>query len=85
MRQDQRKKINVEQVVKYLTHAFSKAQQQAILVVGNKNTKGTKLHMFQVDFSYMVDDIERGPAYIVPKKISEANELIEKLSTLTAE
>lgn len=74
-----RKKINVEQVVKYLTHAFSKAQQRAS-TVGIKNARGTQLYQDQVEFCYLIDDIERGPTYIVPKKISEANELIEKLS-----
>lgn len=85
MKPEPRKKINVEQVVKYLSHAFSKAQQKAFPQIGNKNARGTALHRFQVDFCYLIDHIERGPAYIAPKKISEANELIEALSTYTAE
>lgn len=85
MKPEPRKKINVEQVVKYLCHAFSKAQQKAISVIGNKNACGTPLYQFQVNFCYLIDHIERGPAYIAPKKISEANELIDKLSNVTAE
>ena len=84
MKPEPRKKINVEQVVKYLCHAFSKAQQRALPKIG-KNARGTALHRFQVDFCYLIDHIERGPAYIAPKKISEANELIEELSTYAAE
>ena len=80
MKPEPKKKINVGQVVKYLNHAFSKAQQQAQPAVGNKNVRGTPLHDYQVEFAYLIDDIERGPTYIAPKKISEANELIERLS-----
>ncbi len=79
MTPEPKKKINVEKVVKYLNHTFSKAQQQAINT-GSKNGKGTKLYDFQVEFCYLIDHIERGPAYLVSKKISEANDLIEKLN-----
>lgn len=82
MKPEPKKKINVEKVVKYLSHTFSKAQQQAIVAVGNKNSKGTALYEFQVEFAYLIDHIQRGPAYIAPKKISEANELIERLGLL---
>ena len=83
MKPEPKKKINVEKVVKYLNHTFSKAQQQAMVAVGNKNVKGTSLYDFQVEFCYLIDHIERGPAYIAPKKISEANELIERLGLVT--
>ena len=82
MKPEPKKKINVEKVVKYLNHTFSKALQQAIVAVGNKNGKGTSLYEFQVEFAYLIDHIQRGPAYIAPKKISEANELIERLGLL---
>lgn len=73
----QQKKINVDQVVNYLNHAFSKAVQKSGL--DSKNTKGTKLYDYQVDFCHLINDIERGPQYIVPKKITDANELIARL------
>lgn len=82
--QRQQKKINVDQVVSYLNHAFGKAQQNAIRATGPKNQRGTKLHQYQVDFCYLINDIQRGPRYIVPKTITRANELIEKLDNETA-
>lgn len=78
-RQNHQKKINTSQVVSYLNHAFGKAAQKANL--GAKNGKGTKLYEYQVEFSYLVDGISRGPTYIVPKLIAEANELVEKLAS----
>lgn len=73
------KKINVDQVVTYLSHAFSRAQQKAIQAIGNRNFKGSKLYEFQVEFCYMIDEIQRGPVYILPKVIQDANQLIVAL------
>lgn len=83
--QQPQKKINVEQVVGYLNHAFSKASQKANRVIGSKNSKGTKMYRYQVEFCYLVDNIQRGPRYITPKLITEANELIAKLENETAD
>ena len=77
----QQKKINVEQVVNYLNHAFAKAAQKAIPNIGTKNHKGTLLYNYQTEFCHLVNEIERGPRYIVPKLITQANELIELLAT----
>ncbi len=77
---ERQKQINIGQVVNYLNHAFNNAMQKAIPKVGAKNGVGSKLHEYQVDFCYLVDQIERGPRYIAPKKISEANELIARLA-----
>ncbi len=80
-------KINIDHVVRYLSHAFAKAQSKAQSKIGNKAlrtvVKGkvttTTLYDYQIRFSYLIDDIQRGPTYIAPKKIQEANELIAKL------
>lgn len=34
-------------------------------------------HNWQVDMAYMINDIQRGPSYIVPKVIADCNKLIE--------
>lgn len=70
------KKINTEQVVSYLSHAFVKASQKVQHTIGNRNHKGTNLYRYQVEFCYLVDEIQRGPAYILPKVIQDANQLI---------
>lgn len=83
-REHKKKAINVDQTVRYLNHAFGKAQSKAISQTGNKNVKGTPLYKFQVEFCYLINEIQRGPSYIAPKKISEANDLIEALESYTA-
>lgn len=79
----EQKKINVEQVVSYLNHAFSRAQQKVLPVIGNRNVQGTKLYDYQVDFCYLIDEIQRGPVYILPKVIQDANQLIVNLERET--
>jgi hypothetical protein len=79
---DQKKKIDIDQVLHYLTRAFANAQSEAVKVLGHSNKKGTELYDFQVDFMYLIHEIKRGPRYIAPMKISEANELIDRLSSV---
>jgi hypothetical protein len=62
----------IEQSIKQLTSSFYKATRGS----GERAIQGTNLHKLQVDFAYMLDNIKRGPAYIVPKLISLANEFI---------
>jgi len=76
-------KINIKQVVSYLNHAFSRAQNVAMQRFGRSNVKGTTIHKYQVEFCYLIDDIQRSPQYIVPKRISAANELIAALELET--
>ena len=86
MPQDQQK-INVDNVVRYLNRAFAEAMHNASAKIGSKalrtvskgKTNTTSLYDYQVNFCYLIDDIQRGPRYIAPKKIQEANELIAKL------
>jgi len=82
------RKINLPQVVNYLNHAFAKAMSKAIPALGNKATRTvfddgqvetTALYEYQVDFCYLVDEIQRGPTYIIPKVIQDANDLIARL------
>jgi hypothetical protein len=78
------KKINTEQVISYLSHAFMKASQKVQHLIGNRNHKGTKLYRYQVEFCYLMDEIQRGPAYILPKIIQDANQLIISLERETS-
>ena len=75
-RRDEDKKIDVNQVVSYLNHAFT----NAIRGRGSNNTKGTKLYEYQTEFCYLINEIQRGPSYIVPKIIQDANELIDTIT-----
>ncbi len=76
----EKKQINIPQVVNYLNHAFSNACQKASGAIGTSNVKGTKLHEYQVDFAYLINEIQTGPTTFLPKKISDANELINRIS-----
>jgi hypothetical protein len=78
---DNNERINIDQVVSYLSHAFSNAVQdfpQKSVTKDGKYSKGTDLYKLQVDFCYLIDQIQRGPSYITPKAITECNELIDK-------
>lgn len=76
------KRINIAQTLGYLSHAFAEACKNAAPAIGTKNTRGSKLYKYQVDFCYFVNEIERGPDYIVPKMISNVNNLIDELNRL---
>lgn len=83
------REINIEDVIKYLSRAFSKAAAKAADFIGSKaiRTKNkesgewetTVMYDYQVDFCYLIDNIRHGPRYISTKSIQVANELIAKL------
>ncbi len=68
------KSINVKQVVSYLNHSFVKMAEEVF--ASRAAVKGTPLYTFQVKHCYFVDEIERGPTYMLPKVISYANDNI---------
>lgn len=74
------RKINTEQVVSYLSHSFARAMKSLPPSVGRSNVKGSVLYSYQVDFCYLIDEIQHGPEYILPKVIQDANQLIDALS-----
>ena len=43
------------------------------------NSKGTDLYKIQVEYSYLVDESQRGPEYIARKHLQDAELMIEKL------
>lgn len=65
------KSINVPQVVSYLNHTFGKTAEEVFGRVAAP--KGTPLYDFQVEHCYLIDEIQRGPTYMLPKIISDAN------------
>lgn len=83
MSEKDQKKIDVEQVTTYLSRSFAMALQKATSTLGTKDiSRGTVLYDYQVEFCYLIDDIQRGPSYIVPKLITQANELIDQLAAI---
>lgn len=82
------REINLNDVVKYLNRAFSKAAYKVSSVIGrsairyqtdNGDYDTTLLYNYQVDFAYLIDKIQRDSTYTSRKAIQEANELIRCL------
>jgi hypothetical protein len=74
------KKIDINRVVEYLNRAFANAVYKAGENLGTRdNSKGSVLYDYQVEFSYLIDSIQRDPSYSAPKMIQDANTLIEQL------
>jgi hypothetical protein len=82
------KEINIGEVVRYLSRAFSKAAAKAADNIGNRSYRfinkddeweTTPMYDYQVEFCYLIDSIERGPRYIATKSIQRANDLIAAL------
>jgi len=83
------REVNLDDVTKYLSRAFSKAAAKAAHTIGTKALRTydkrrgvvttTALYEYHVDFCYLMDNITRGPRYISTKSIQRANELIAEL------
>ena len=82
------KEINLDDVVKYLNRAFSKAAYKVSDVLGKsairyQNVNGdwetTLLYDYQVDFAHLINKIQREPTYASRKAIQGANDLIRDL------
>jgi len=74
--------IDVPKVVKFLHRSFEVAQERARPVLGRDNTRRSRLYKFQVDFCYLIDEIMRGPTYIIPKRIQATNNLITRMENV---
>lgn len=81
---EKEKEIDVKKVVDYLTHAFAAATRGAGRASRMKNEKGvfepTPAYNYQVDFCYLLDNIQRGPRCLLPKVIADTNDLIKKIT-----
>ena len=76
-------KININQTISYLNYTFAEALKTASPIIGVKNTQGTPLHTYQVEYCYLIDEVQRGPSYSVPKTISQINDLINEVQNLS--
>lgn len=68
------KVIDSDRVVRHLSRNFAQATRDMGKVV-----KGNQLYTYQVEFAHMIDEIQRGPTYLMPKVIADANELIASI------
>ena len=81
------KSINVDQVVNYLNHTFAETALEVFKTktkayrtsnLGEK-VQATPLYWAQIEFSYLIDEIQRGPTYMLPKAIGYANDFIASM------
>lgn len=79
------KEIDVKQVTRYLSRAFATATKDLGRAVRFKNDDGkwetTKLYNLQVSFTYLLDEIQRGPTCLVTHHIAKANSLIDSVKS----
>lgn len=68
------KAVDVNRVVAHLNRNFRAAISRL-----DSKADAAKIKRHQIDFSYMIDEIQRGPSYLAPKIIADANELIAAL------
>lgn len=68
------KSVDVNRVVAHLSRNF-----RAAITRLDSKSDADKIKRHQIDFSYMIDEIQRGPAYLAPKVIADANELIASM------
>ena len=67
--------INVTEVKQQLSKAFN----HAVSYLGRNNSKGSKLHTYQVDMAYMLNELEFGPIFARPHRVHEINMLIKRI------
>jgi hypothetical protein len=80
------KSLNSDQIrqsVQFLSHKFKEAcDAYRHRTNDTKNVKGTVLYAAQNDFSYIINEIERGPVFFATQQIAIANDLISMLNSV---
>ncbi len=80
--------ININDVVNYLNRAFNKATYKNSNIIGKQAVRTmridgkwetTPLYDYQVDFAYLINEIQRAPLYNARKAIHKANYLIREI------
>lgn len=68
---------NIDQSVAYLQHAF----KRVTLPLGFKNHKGTRLHQYQVDFMWIMNEIThpRCVTHLIQDHLKKANKFLAEI------
>jgi hypothetical protein len=74
---------HVRSTVSYLNRSFREAAEALKERTGSySNVKGSELYGLQVEFSYLIDEIQRGPIFMYYNNVSEAKKLISSIETI---
>lgn len=65
--------------VSYLNSTFRKAIESLRMTT---DTPIDQIKEYEIDFAYIIDEIERGPEHFVIKKTADANKLIREIEDL---
>jgi len=68
--------IDVDHVIRYLSRQFRQRTESYGRFTA---VKGTELYDLQVNFSYLLDSIKRGPTYHASKVIAITNDFLDKI------
>lgn len=72
--------VMIEKSVRYLQSQFAKATVgMGKATSATDKQPATDLYKLQVEFAYLIDDVQRGPKYFAPKVISECNEFLDAI------
>lgn len=74
----QDKPLDTQKVCRFLSKAFASATEK----FGRHAERGTDLYKLQVEFSYFMDEISRGPIFHAPKVIADCNTFIDHINAI---
>lgn len=69
----------------YVNGIFARACSDLGRVAGRNNTRGSILHDTQVEFAYLVRNINAGQEYSVQKTVSKIEGLVDKINNFVTD
>lgn len=74
----------IEKTVQHLSRSFRQATRGKGIGLKQGTDSQQQMYNWQVEFAYMIDDIQRGPVWNLPKKISDTNKFIQTIRQTTS-
>lgn len=74
---------DLERTISYLSSSFSRAREsmlsRAYSSKGDKQNILAELKEYETELCYLIDDIQRGHLYLIPKRVSDVNILVRQV------
>lgn len=86
--------VEIDKLIKELTKEFEVACKTHNSVLGEResnrakkellrgSSKGTRLHYYQTEFSWILHDIKMGPIFFIEDNVEKAKKLIEDINKI---
>lgn len=81
MKHDKERTFNANRSILHLKKMFTAATDHLEKPLRDRKGKTNDLYRYQVDFAYLIDEIQRGPLFAAKKAINDANGLIDDIQT----